>query len=410
MQYGVHTKNEDGTIGGQLTEELFPTDEAAKMWLVKAAQRKEIELKVGGYSVEPYDDEGFRVELVPADEVRKAKEQAAELVASKPDVRKALGTMVSARQMYAVAVREMERTLDAMEPEPHNAVIDVLMQSASEEAQKPFDETVLFQGLMQTSIPWLEKVVKEHVRQDEVDAKREAAEYELQRTSAPVPIGMSVESNGPTEWVRDVPIVLAGHRVAVRILLDHIATTVLAARSEQHPNSVFTVLRFTDKAKREDAHAQLVRITQAQWRGCCATNNSLPKMMGEHVAPMLSALPDVFICDDMLAASPGVHGVSARASGRAANSLKHLGRWAKEVGAGFIGGIPLVGDEPPTVVGVPAYERIRTHATLRPVSVVREADDLDEGMCRILVGRDAFSMDVDEEMLRGDSSIILPGA
>lgn len=406
MQYGVHKREDDKTLGGQLTEELFESKEAANIWLVKAAQRKEIELKVGGYSVETYDDEGHHVVLVPEEEAKKSKVQATELVTTNADVRKALGTMVSARQMYAVAVRELERVLDKMDPKPHDAVIDVIMQAASSEAAKPFDETILFKGLSETAMPWLNKIVNEHIQEDERDERAAMEESEKRRVAVPLPIGMSLESGGDIEWDRRMPVVFVGPRAAVTFLLNHITTAMVTARSEDHPNSVFTVVRFVDRARRADSHSQLIRLAKSLWRGCCKDSGTLARLTEEHIAPTMATLPDLLICDEMPLAYPGV--VGSRTGNRVAEALKIFCRWTNEVGAGFIGGVPLGGDDPPNVLAQGAYERVRTHALLRPVSIIREADDLETGMCRILVGRDAFSIDVDEKLLRS-GDIILTG-
>jgi hypothetical protein len=406
MQYGAHKREEDGSIGEPLTDELFESEEAARMWLVKAAQKDEIELKVGGYSVETYDDEGNHVVLVPEEEAEKAREDASRLMVEDEDVRKAVGTMISARQIYSVAVRELERLLDAMDPPPHGDVIDIFMQTASNEAGKPFDETVLFNGLMETTVPWLQKIVREHVDEDQLAEQKQIAEDEERRIAVPVPIGISTEKEGPTFIDRETPVILAGPRAAVTFLLDHITTQVMTATSDDHPNRVFTVLRFADRSRREDAHVQLVRVAKSVWQGCCEKSNGIPTMMAEHVAPQLSAMPDLLICDEMQLAATGV--VGSRVANRAATAFKGLDRWCREVGCAFVGGIPLGGDDAPNVVGNPSYERIRAKGILRPVSIIREADDLAEGQCRILVGRDAFSMDVDKELLQG-SSIVLPG-
>jgi len=385
---------------------IFEEHESVSAWLVEATRLEKIPPTIGRYAIELVDDDGYILEEVPEEEADLAATDANRLVKDNEDICQAVGTMIAARQMYAVATIELERLLDGLseEEKPHPMTADVMIQTACRMASEPFDENILFQGLVETVFPWMQKICQKHSEEDIETQKAENAEAEKRRREVKVPIGVSLDPKDDAALTKGRHVVFVGYRPAIKVLLDHIATTVLAAHDDDHPQRLFTVIRLIEKASKDEMHERLVRLGKDDWEDCTRTNESFPKLVGEKIFSILPAMPDLLICDDMTHAHIGLH--RSHEATRANETLKRLGRWAvDDAGAAFIGAIPLSSDKPPVMMGS-EWERVRTHAVLRPVSISRE--DVPEGQVKIIVGKDAFEMVVDEEVLRPEQKLIVP--
>jgi hypothetical protein len=405
MKFGVHSKNEEGEIGERLHDELFDTHEEAAVWMLEAMRKEEVELD--GCTIEHYTDEGEHVEVVEDEEAEKAGDEASALVEDNEDVRGAFATMLAGRRMYAMAVQELERVLDGLKKDPHPLVMEVLLQTAANEASKPFNEAELFQGLTSLVFPWMQEIVAKHTEEDNIAQQQYMNELEEQRRKSKVYISVVMDKTLEPYLDRAQPLVFVGYRPAVRVLIDHIVTQVLAHIAEGHPR-LYTVIRMSEQQKREDAHERLMRLPKDLWKNVADKSDSIAKMMGK-VWDQLPDMPDVLVCDDLPYAYEGLS-ISTDAS-RSAEAVRRMKQWCKEAGCGLIGSIPMSGESVPNTMGS-VWDRLKAHVTLRPVSVLRvgdkDAEDLEEGKCRIVIGRDAFKMDVDEALLAYGGNIIVP--
>ncbi len=383
----------------------FDDHESANVWLIEAARTGKVDVKLGGYSIECIDEDGAILEEVAQEDAEKAQEDANRLITENEDVRQAVSTLIASRQMYAVAVTELEFIMERLEKKAHPLTVDVFLQTASNTASEPFDETILFQGLIETIFPWMQKVCKQHTEEEIKERKTEQLEAEERRKLVKVPIGVTLDKTEDPLLTKGRHVVFVGYRPAIRVLLDHITNHVLASRADDHPQRLFTVIRLLQKAKKEDGHERLIRLGEQDWANCLVTSKGWMRIVGKDLLPQLPAMPDLLICDDMPMAYEGFTG--SHEATRANQALKEFGRWCKSVGAAFVGAVPMGADAAPLLTGS-QWEVIKTHAVLRPVTVIREGDDLKEGQCKILVGRDAFSMVVDEDLLKSSGNIILP--
>jgi len=89
---------------------------------------------------------------------------------------------------------------------------------------------------------------------------------------------------------------------------------------------------------------------------------------------------------------------SLNAGRPAGNAHKIMRRWATEAGAALLAGVCMP-DKLVVDLTTPVWEQLRTFSLLRPVAVMDEADNLEEGHYRILVGRNACYFDVSKEVL-----------
>jgi hypothetical protein len=411
MKYTLCTKDEYGHPEERVIDPdtnkptEFDDYESAQAWLVEAARKGKVDLQLGGYSIEIIDEDGAVVEEVAEDDAKQAQDDANKLIAENEDVRQAVSTLIASRQMYAVGVTELEHVISRLDEKVHPLTVDVFLQTASNTASEPFDEAVLFQGLVESVFPWMQKVCKTHTDEEIEERKKEQLADEERRKLVKVPIGVTLDKTEDPLLTKGRNVVFVGYRPAIKVLLDHITNHVLASKDDDHPQRLFTVVRLLQKARKEDGHERLVRLGEAEWKNCHATSKGWMAIVGKELVPQLPAMPDLLICDDMPAAYEGFFG--AHEATRSNEALKNFGRWCKSVGSAFVGAIPMGTDAAPAFLGS-QWEALKAHAVLRPVTVIREGDDLKEGQCKILVGRDAFSMVVDEDLLKSSGNIILP--
>lgn len=404
-EYGHPEKRVVDPDTGKPTE--FDDHESANVWLIEAARTGKIDMKLGGYSIECIDDDGVILEEIAEEDAKKAQDDANRLIADNEDVRQAVSTLIASRQMYAVAVTELDHTLAHL-PEGekvHPLTADIFIQTASNTASEPFDEAILFQGLIETIFPWMQKVCKQHTEEEIEERKTEQLEDEERRKKVKVPIGVTLDKTEDPLLTKGRNVVFVGYRPAIKVLLDHITNHVLASKDDDHPQRLFTVIRLLQKASKDDGHERLIRLGEQDWTNCHATSNGWMRIVGKDILPQLPSMPDLLICDDLPLAYEGLQG--SHEATRAHEALRKFGRWCKSVGAAFVGAVPIGIDAAPLLTGS-QWERIKTHAVLRPVTVIREGDDLREGQCKILVGKDAFSMVVDEDLLKSSGNIIMP--
>jgi hypothetical protein len=338
--------------------------------------------------------------------IQAAGRLAAELM-QRPEWRSLTAALVSMRQGYAIAYRELQRLCDGLRSgyeergEPMPLVEDFLIQYAMWEASKPFTEHDWWQSMFRSVLPWLADVIDQHAAAEEEEARAEQQRQEKERRARPLDIGFShsLGADGPT-LARERSLVLVGYRPAVLWLLDRLCNHVLSAT---HGPPCWVVRFLTTAPGRDGARDRLVRVGGTAWHGFANSWRQLERSLAEHLEDQLTSPPDLVVVDDLAwANTTGFVGRPGPA--RAGDAHRHVRRWCDEVGAALVGGV-LLEDDGPVDITAPEYEQLRTFTYLRPVHVLRP----EKGQCRVLVGNSA-TLDVDEESLRSyGRKVILPG-
>ncbi len=331
-------------------------------------------------------------------------------VVQKAPIKSAVATMIAARQLYAVAYREVQERLATESPPPDPMTEDALVMSAMHEASKPFDINALIGSMISTVMPWIGDVADRKNAEDANLAVKEMEENDKLRRSLPLDIGFRYDPELEEPVLpRDRSLVLVGWRPAVNYVIDQIVNSVLASRVD---GFLATVIRLQKShPRRGDENVYLIRVGRDKWEGCCNTTTALPKIAAEFIAPQMSHPADLVVCDDLPRCV--TNGFRGRPPGAVAGDAhKRLKDWAKRDGAGVVAGVPFDTNAAEDVdLFTPEWEQIRTFATVRPVRVISRADNLDPGKYRIIVGRGIHHWEVDHAVLDtySGSGLIIPG-
>lgn len=441
IQYAVHTANPDGSFGerwkampgvpADKQTEFYDEKEAAEVAILESLRLGKLTGAFADYVIVPYDEQKNMLEMVDDKDQKAAAADATFLAKSNNDVRTAVSTMLAARQLYMLGANELamileEATVPVAEEElgegkathrpPHPLTIEIMTQAASDQGQKPFNQIDVFEGMTHTVLPWLKKRIEHNTQQDIVDREKEKEENRKARLATLVPIGFNYSPAEPPGLVRNKALVLVGYAPAVQFLLAYAIERALVAKDEKHPNRVFSVIQFADDFKvKPSTNERLVVVGRAAWQGCTKSRKTLSLMVHDHIAPQIAFAPDLLVVDDLGAVDPSgiiTSGAPQRVGGpapfRCAEGHKKLGDWMKLNDMAGLFGVPVYDESLTPDLNRPEWERLRTHAVLRPVSVIRKADDLKPGKMRIVIGRDASSIDVDAALLEPKSQIIIP--
>lgn len=324
---------------------------------------------------------------------------AQELIKDNVEFRQVVGTMVASRQLYAMAVRELELLVgDLPEDKQHELLEECLIQSAGHQAAKQFEENDLYVGFQETVYPWMLRVVDKHNRLEKTQRQQDAEAWESARRLRPLPLGIEYDPEFKDCLPRDRALVLVGWGPVVRYVLDKMVTAVLAAR---HPEQVFYAIRLHTHAP-TNTKGSVHRLSPDVWDNCTASNTSWPLLFQKHLLPLLDAPIDLLVCDDLRHAAPKLSGTKATATRGGNHAHKKLRDWCKKVGAGMLFGIQLDDRDPPDLAK-PEWEQLRAYATLRPVWISdKDEDSLDVS---VMLGRNTLV----EKVPRGFLSDIVKG-
>jgi hypothetical protein len=426
IKYQIHRKTENDKFSAPLTHTLgdsrcddsievdyFDNRQAASAWLLEKLRLKRVDGEYEEYVIQAYDEEGNLVEEVSPEDRDAAANDARVLVGENPDVTMAFNTMIAARQMYVFAYTELERSMSGVvkvgdrHGSPHPLTLEVLTQAATKNASKPFEAANLFDKLGQNIFPWMNHAIRKNVIADEVDKKADIEALEVKRRAVRIPVGVKVDPEDDGLLDRSRPLVLVGYDPAVRLLLDTITNNVLATRDSDHPDKLFTVVRFDWGDATHENQDYLLRIPYRSWVNCTRSQDNLGEFVLKHVANHLNKVPDLLVVDDLASAftigsivTPTFNAVtgSGYAPYRMADAQKRLSVWYKHAGMGMVAGC-LLNHENPVDCASGELEKLRMFCTVRPVSVIRKANNLAEGQVRLLVGKNAWHIDVDEKLI-----------
>ena len=327
---------------------------------------------------------------IPEEDRKVVAELARNLIAKNVNVRKCVGTMIAARQLYGVCVEALTRTLAKLPTEEgHELLEECLIQAAGHQAAQEFNENDLFVGLQDTAMPWLMETVKAHNQEDERNRKLDLELWEEARRKQPVPVGVKFDHELIDMLPRDRDLVLVGWSPAVAYILDKIVTAVLAARTREQ---LFCVIRLQTFNTQMGAHKRFLRLGGKDWKDCCKTAKSWPRHFQRKLLDRLSDPLDLLVVVDYAHSSEALLW-KQRSASRAANSKKKFAEWCRKMGSGLVGGVPLVTKEPPDLATA-EWEMLRLFSILRPVWV----DEKDKHYV-LRIGKDVYREEVPREAL-----------
>ena len=305
-------------------------------------------------------------------------ETAQELVVSDQGIRQVVGALVASRQLYALALHDLDYRLDSGEepyssvaPEDRSPLKEIFVSSASKQASYPFEEKDLLAGFQDTVIPWMSVVSSSHNEEELRLAAQDHREAEVARRATNVSLGgfMPEDEN---ELDRERSLVLVGPGSAVKWMvqkiLDHLLDESLEFNQAVHLAS----------APSKTPNHRLLEIGGKAWQNCAKSNNSWGKTFTEVYLEKLSGPVDLFIVSDLGEANTG-HSFQSMAS-RAGDAQKRLRRWATLMGSAMVGVIPV----PKTPdLNTPEFEGLRMFTRLRAVGL----ETRDDGNYDITIGR-----------------------
>jgi len=310
-------------------------------------------------------------------------DKAQELVLTDAGLRQATGTMVAAKQLYCMALRDMENRTDALDSggEDKARLKELYLEIASVQAGEPFDEVMLLQGIAETVVPWVESVSKEHTELEAKLKHQEIAEAEQTRRAGGISLGMEClpEHKIPDELNRTRTLTLVGWKPAVlwvvnRILEHTTSPEAFAAGTAPKQTIVLT------REGGEHRDPRIMSIGDKGWDDCANSNNSWGRKFQETYLDHLHDPLDLFVVLDLPHAYKG-YAFQSEAT-KAAEAQKKLRKWATLMGSAFIGTVLLESQNLPDFKALP-WESLRLFTYLRAVTVEEKRD----GYYDITVGR-----------------------
>jgi hypothetical protein len=338
-------------------------------------------------------------------------ELAQRLIAGNKGIQQCVGTMIASRQLYAMAVKDLElQVRDLPEEDSHELLEECLIQAAGAQAAKPFDENALYVGFQETVYPWMIKTVKRHNEEEEREHKQEMDDLENARRARPLPVGINFDPELEDALPRERGLVLVGWEPALRWVMDQMVTNVLATRDREQ---LFFVIRLMEAVNKDEeidekVQRQLFRLGGKFWKNCCKSNKSWPILFQTKILEHLTDPPDLLVCDNLCSATENIIG-AGRSSRAAGHAHKKFRDWCLKAGCGFLGGVPQESKDPPNLGG-PEWEQLRTWSCLRPVWVKDSENQVQS--YNVCIGRDTVIATVPKSTLdsQGSGKIILPGS
>lgn len=332
------------------------------------------------------------------------------IAADNPDINALIATMTAARRCYIIAYQELNAALEEAAAKNGNPVDpvpatikDYAAQIAMYVATKPFSEHDVVKGMIEVVMPVLATIVDRHTVSEEEEAKQELAKANDERRSSPIPIDLKhTPMQDDTNLLRQGGLIFLGWRNAVCWLLDKISTTVV--------NQKFGVLRFCSRTvKPDEQQAGYLQIDQGIWHGSTNNIKTFERMVHEYLIPMQSGPVDLVMCDDVAYAHTGGF-VGRLAAARAGDAYRLLEKWCKQMGAGFVGALPLPDWTLPEQGGQ-EFEQLKMFSTFRPVQVMDGSSVGKDDCYRLIVGSNASVFDVPKSDLDAYSArnILVPG-
>lgn len=293
-----------------------------------------------------------------------------------------VSSMLASRQLYAMCLYELERLCEetdfkratkaegkdnisvgkTLTEEQALMLKEILINAAAMQAQQPFEENQLFEGMIKTVFPWMRDVVAKH-NEAQAKAQKEAFnEAEKARVALPVGINLPILADKPEELLdRKTPILLVGESKFVNYLIE----TRLSKAVEGETNVRQMIRLTTDEAVKEDT-AKICFLSKSLWEDCTASNDAFQRVYSTHILPKLNNSADLLVVDDLRNARLGLDFSSLTTVANEAQ--KRLKRWSEKAGCLLVGCLPLNRQLKAKELNLPEYETLRIHNLLRGVA------------------------------------------
>jgi hypothetical protein len=315
-----------------------------------------------------------------------------------------VSSMLASRQLYAMClyelewlVREGDTRLEGLPEltEPQQAMLkEILINAAAVQAQQPFDEKVLFEGMTNTVFPWMSKVVEKHSEYQQKLRKQVFEEQEQLRIATPVDLGVSI-SEEPLSRQQAVLLVGEEHVLAwlTGRMLEHL----------MQDERIRQVVQLTVR-KPDPAHTRVVSLAGPNWAKCCNTAKSFERLYWDQIMTVVSDPVDVLLVHDLTHAYSEISFSSLTT--RANEAQRKLIRWSHAAGALLVGCLPLDRPLRANELHQTEYETLRMHNVLRGVAAVPVPDSTEVD---ILVGTATVArIEAAELEALKQSKIVLP--
>lgn len=338
---------------------------------------------------------------------------ANQLVERNPGFGQLVATMLASRQLYAMCLYELEwltkddEFLKAVTPKDGGndpVVIDdnqkvmlkeILVSAAAVQAQQPFDEKVLFEGMTKTVFPWMKKVVEKHTTWQNDERKKQFEERERVRLQTKIDVGVKLYDDAevlkvddPTRLDRTKSVLFIGEDKAINWLAHRVTANAVADGSGAE-----SIVRLTKHAPKIN-DPRLICVPEDAWKNCADSNTSFQRVYANFVLPQLTNPVDLVLVDNLLHT---LQGMSFAAYTTVANEAQHkLKKWAEAAGALLVSFLPLNRKLKANELNTPEYESLRMHNVLR--AVVLEEVEAEEKSYRVLVGPQEIAIVTAQEL------------
>ena len=348
--------------------------------------------------VDPSVDEAVDKHSEEIDQLSEEEKQATEamvsaaaianrLVAHNTSFGRLVASMLASRQLYAMCLYELEMLCDETnfvqatrvkdEPDlevakslPDNQMTmlkEILINSAAVQAQQPFDENVLFNGMVDTVFPWMQEVVQKHTKLQQEQQKKQHEEIEKARVASEVSLGIqfndSQEGSDGYRLARQKPVLFVGPRAETQWLMDYISK-----RSLDADNNISQLVRLSAGGKPQVQDPQFLSLSKQEWEGIASSNSGMQKLYECKIETVITNPVDVLLVDDL---SHAYHDKSfnfAAITTIANEAQKRFKRWSKNAGCLLVGCLVLDRQLKANELNMPEFETLRMHNILRGVS------------------------------------------
>jgi len=338
---------------------------------------------------------------------------------------KLVASMLASRQLYAMCLYELERLvgdtdfkkatklegeedLDVgkqLSDQQAGMLKEILINSAAVQAQQPFEETHLFNGMMSTVFPWMQDIVKIHNELQAEQRKKQFEEAEKERVARKIAFDTQIfpaEGKDDGYWLtREKSLLFVGWEPALRWLMDHITIAAL-----KEGNNVHQVLRLIAGGAPVYKDERIWHLPKNAWAGCAESNDGFQRIYAAGAMENLVAQVDLLIVDDLSNSRKGASFLTPVS--QANEAQKKFKNWAKDAGCLLVGCLPYDRQLKANELNLPDYETLRMHNVLR--GVVAEQTQVDgQKYYKIMVGQYEVSrVPVDAVHAYKQSKIIKP--
>lgn len=293
-----------------------------------------------------------------------------------------VSSMLASRQLYAMCLYELERLCEetdfkratkaegkeniavgkTLTEEQALMLKEILINAAAMQAQQPFEENQLFDGMIKVVFPWMRDVVAKH-NEAQAKAQKEAFnEVEKARVALPVGLNLPVLADKPEELLdRKTPVLLVGEAKFVNYLLES-----RLSNASEGQNNVRQIIRLTTAEQPKEDTDKICFLSKPLWEDCTASNDAFQRVYSNHILPKLNNPADLLVVDDLRHARLGLDFSSMTTVVNEAQ--KRLKRWAEKAGCLLVGCLPLNRQLKANELNLPEYETLRIHNLLRGVA------------------------------------------